>query len=615
MIIRRFTLLLTVSWVLLLSAQGSELIISRHLDDKKSVELKVEGHFSGPAPYGYYPVRVTLVNQRDSKVKIDFSHKSNGGYYYYRRREASVLSNRLSIEVDANQTFEKDILLPLFRSKGGEARIEFEFAFEGSKHSSSVEHSTNENFQAALMSLELYEKHCVNLEQALSSSHSFRGGNVRFASVMSSTLFPKQWQAYLGFERIIISDLEWLRLTAEERSAITHWTRLGGYLQIYCEQATSNIQSLRLPRDLLKLTKDSDLRAGYFETVTSRPGSHPAFTKNYGPKAQSRRNSWGLSMGIVELYHRELEPKALLLETQVTNNKSASSDSNKNDFTLVENYGADLFSSTTLIWLLVVFAIVVGPLNFFWFARAGRRHRILITIPIITFSTCILLVALILIGDGIGGKGHRVSHVEIVHEGNQHHAYIQQEQLVKTGLILSSRFEMSDVAVLHPVALSKDNQWNKVHENSKERYIQSQNGSSYEYSGDWFQSRAQLAHSIEAVLPQRGKFSLKSNTDMIVESTFDFTVATIFYHDENGQWWRGDDVERGGSCDLKRSELTNLEEILEDVSLDEYTLERIRILAQRKGHFVALTSEYPMLESHSAIDWTNHNSILTGKLH
>ncbi len=617
MMIRRFTIVLTSLWIWLSWLQASEVIYSEDLDEKGSVQFKMEGHFSGPGQYGYYPVRVSLVNHRDSPVTIELRYENSEKAYSYHYEGNSKLKHYLTLQAGGHQTYQRDLLLPLVPSKKGGSRMDFTVVLGGYTSTDSVQHFSSKEFQSVLMSVDLYNEYGSKLDAGLGGARTRYGADANFASVFDVALMPKQWQAYQGFEKVIISDKEWMKVPAEEKNAILHWVRLGGYLQVLCLNASSDRYSLQLPRDLFPLTKENDLRATYSATAAQiyTPARHMAYRNVHDPTAEDAQVSWGLSTGIIQLKKGEPEPKTLLEETKVFNNKSVSFKGGENDFRLVEEFGVEEFGTTLLVWMLVVFALVVGPINFFWLARAGRRHRLLMTIPIITIAASLLLVALILVEDGTGGKGHRVCHVEIMHEGSEHYAYIQQRQLLKSGLLLSSSFEMTDQAVLHPVELSEYNQWNRVHEDSSENYSQSLNGSTCEYHGDWFQSRAQMAHAIEAVQPQRGKLSLKKNSNVQLESTFDFPISTVFYYDEDAQWWRGAALTRGGTCSLQKCEATVLTEVLKEITLDEYTMNRIKVLAQRKGHFLALTKKYPMLDSLPSIDWTNHTSILTGKLH
>ena len=61
-----------------------------------------------------------------------------------------------------------------------------------------------------------------------------------------------------------------------------------------------------------------------------------------------------------------------------------------------------------LIGFILVFAVLVGPVNLFWLADASRRHRLFWSTPLISVAASLLLVGVIALQDGFGGSGERV---------------------------------------------------------------------------------------------------------------------------------------------------------------------------------------------------------------
>ncbi len=66
--------------------------------------------------------------------------------------------------------------------------------------------------------------------------------------------------------------------------------------------------------------------------------------------------------------------------------------------------GTETVPVKTFVVLALAFAIVVGPLNLWWVRRRNARHLFLITTPLISFVTCVVLIVASLLADGISVK-------------------------------------------------------------------------------------------------------------------------------------------------------------------------------------------------------------------
>ncbi|NIP92090.1 MAG: hypothetical protein GWO24_00865, partial [Akkermansiaceae bacterium] len=83
------------------------------------------------------------------------------------------------------------------------------------------------------------------------------------------------------------------------------------------------------------------------------------------------------------------------------------------------------------------------------------RHRLFITTPLISLGASLLLVVLILFQDGFGGSGQRVTLMEI---GPENTAYLSQEQIARTGVLLKTGFTTTEHGYFSPVMI-KDSRW------------------------------------------------------------------------------------------------------------------------------------------------------------
>jgi hypothetical protein len=63
--------------------------------------------------------------------------------------------------------------------------------------------------------------------------------------------------------------------------------------------------------------------------------------------------------------------------------------------------GTEAVPVKTFVVLALAFALVVGPLNLWWLGRRDARHLFLVTTPLLSFITCLVLIVASLLADGI----------------------------------------------------------------------------------------------------------------------------------------------------------------------------------------------------------------------
>jgi hypothetical protein len=81
--------------------------------------------------------------------------------------------------------------------------------------------------------------------------------------------------------------------------------------------------------------------------------------------------------------------------------------------------GTDRVPVLGFVTVALVFAILVGPVNLWWVRRRGKRHLFLITTPVISAITCIALVLVSVLADGLGIRRTVVQAVQLDMQGRQ----------------------------------------------------------------------------------------------------------------------------------------------------------------------------------------------------
>jgi hypothetical protein len=272
------------------------------------------------------------------------------------------------------------------------------------------------------------------------------------------------------------------------------------------------------------------------------------------------------------------------------------------------------FNSVFFILILLAFGVLVGPVNLFVFAKAGKRHKLFITTPIISLGCSALLIIIIMFQDGFGGRGHRVLLMEIQPEENK--AYIFQEQAARTGVLLGSSFETSEPTMITPVALASS-RWSRVVVNSESpsTYSAEHGSDGLSVSGDWFQSRSIHGHLLKTVRPTRGRIELSPKAGApTLTSTFDFNLGTIFYHAADGSWWQAEALQKGNSVTLSPTnemEFNTWRKRMEN-SLGRHNANHLARISKLPGRFFTTTEEATATETYGSIKWLSTTTIMTG---
>jgi hypothetical protein len=557
-------------------ANAQEVLFRQVADSKTDTHVEVTSLFSNPSLGGFHPVRVFISNKQKSQHNIYLKFQSSTDY----QGSLSTTSN-FSFKVEPGKSATYDILVPLSAQNGNSSYEQFKASLSGSMGKTSYNDNVrfNVNQPIVLLSDTLHTPNGSALDSEVISrttTTSYRGAAGQFSSRFSPSQLPDDWRAFSGYDSILMTDNDWMAIPPGPRNAITAWLRLGGQLIIYSENS-QNPSALGLP-------KDASFGEYKIELISG---------DRLVPKTT-----------VDLVYNRAVKTRI----ASVTN-----------DFDIVwplqNELGKKTFSSIIFILILIVFGIIVGPVNLFVFAKSGRRHRLFITTPIISLVTSLLLVVLIILQDGFGGEGSRLVLMEVRPDENQNAAFIHQEQFSRTGVMTSPSFTIEDSALFVPVPI-RSTRWSRFTDNynTTGNYDLQPTGSKLFANGSWFQSRSEQGQLISAVVPTRGRIELTNQAGRLV-SNFDFPIKTLLYRDDDDNWHRADSLTKGKPAKLTSIDPTMVQPILNDlnVKFSERNKSFLKKVQERSGHYIAITTEAPAVETHPSIDWQT-TTIITGPI-
>lgn len=570
------TLIFLLASLLPLSAQ--ETMIREVADPLTDTHVEVLALFTQPSLGGFFPVRVKIANnlKSDRTIRLDFTSSIS---YDNRIR----CNSTFQFTAPAGKAVTRDIMVPLCSgnnssSYGYGSGITCNLSGSLGNASNTISGQTIAERPAVLLSEKL---HTVNASKLDNRAKTHSGGSSYGSPVFSGRFDPKQlpsdWLAFSGYDSVIMTDTDWGNVPAGGRNAILSWLNMGGQLIIYAS-SNSNHAMLGIPE---------------------KPGYGNCVIKSIRPDLTLNENE------TVQLVYSN-NPVPTLRASFVNDFAST--------WPLQGVFGGKSFHYAIFILVLVIFAIVVGPVNLFVFAKSGMRHRLFITTPLISLAASLLLMVLIIFQDGFGGSGMRRVLMEVRPDAGQNAAFIHQEQISRTGILTSGGFKVDPACMMVqvPIATSRWARFTNHHESKGAFHLQT-TGGKMEGSGDWWQSRSEQGQMLRAVTPTRGRIEATATQGEFV-STFDFPIQSFYFLDASKQWQHATKIETGKPfkvtpVDATMAEPALAEEVNGFTSRNRTLLNRAK---NRPGHFIALTNKASGIDTLAGIDWKETQTVITG---
>ena len=260
-----------------------------------------------------------------------------------------------------------------------------------------------------LLSQQVYLKsglmNAANIEQSLKDSSG------EWLVAMQSYEFPvsewsQNWMSYARFGGVLLQAEELSAAPEAVRTALLRYVERGGTLIVVGNwQPPAQWQARRggLKDEEVEDDDETDAR------TRPIPSASPAPTPAPPPKYISRADlpMYYLGFGVVVVTDAvDLENVAVnqwkrirqsLSDSPLTENNHSTLAEINLEFQVVEKFGVPIRG---LFFLMLLFVIVIGPVNLLWLAKRKRKIWMLWTVPAISLLTCLFVVGFSLYGEG-----------------------------------------------------------------------------------------------------------------------------------------------------------------------------------------------------------------------
>lgn len=414
-------------------------------------------------------------------------------------------------------------------------------------------------------------------------------GQSLYGSTIGYQNIPHSWMGLVGVHSLWLTAGEWEKMSPESRQSVKEWLMQGGHLFIAAaDPVTLKIQELGILRaepgvpQKVWLGTLTLLQWDGISNVLSPALSQPPIS---------------LIMGSDQL------------NEQISTGYNASRTGARGEWPLIMVIKDAKAMAGAIMIIMVIFAVIVGPVNLFRFARGPYRYRLFWTTPLIAITTSILLALLIFFKDGVGAHGNRLTFVYLVSEQNREVRL--QEQCSLSGLLMSRRFKEPEPVFLAMVKLTDQSQT-----------LESMDVDSLKiYSGDWFTSRSVQGHFLLSIRPTRARVEIVNRPPFSgarppeILSSLDQPLSEIYFCDDQGAFWKTGKLDSGSKAALVPA--TQEEFITFMSAFSSRRGARIKSLTDhpaQKNHFYALSAspQISAIPTLSSVKWEEQTTFIAG---
>lgn len=556
---------LLTALVLTATLRAESVLSSPQFTRGSGIEMTITNFYEDLPPAGFLPLRVEVKNgSRTAHTwRLNTTHSKHG---------LGAMNGIFSLPVDAESERTFDLLVPLAPDAGQSARysnLRILVSGPAVSHGVSSAHSSGRGKPPTAflgMGESLSVTHWGPLKEALE-----KNGSLSLDGTPLDTGFlPADWRGLAGFGLIIFSESEWRGIPPTQRGALLDWVSQGGRLVVFLAQP---IASAEIPR------------AG-----TLGSGSVEHWPPGEDFLARTRTALAALPTA----------PGTDTLESYTW------------DWSLAAEVGHPRPPQALIFVFVLLFAIIIGPLNFLWFAPAGNRHRLFWTTPLISVTASLLMGLFIVLGEGIGGTGHRFEVRMNLPE--QKKTVSWQEQVSRTGVLASSGFVLTEPTLPLPI----------VPKNQAASPLPGGIGRSYTldgatWTGDWFRSRTTQAQLLTTISPTRGRLEIGTGPDgsPVAQSAFEEELQDLWYVDAKGASWYAADLKPGEKRPLQAAPYADFTAWWNKVLDPAGAVTRKRAdtfyQAGTEGKFFATMASPPFVPTLPSIRWKPSRALLLGE--
>lgn len=549
------------------------------------LQVDVDSRWIGCGQGGYCPIRVTVTNRGPTRTLT----------FRIAKTYMPLVGVRQTLEVPQNAKLAVTLAVPMVNSSNGaEFRVEDSGGvLENMKHSVGLpELNVYEVGRPGLLvvapgvvDMQAFEDGATTFRgtgggsTSYSSSGGYRPGGIRASNgvALPAHSLPGSWIDYSGLDVISIPLAELNKLPKGTRSALIQWTRCGGTLLVTAAgdfETAGDAPAKLLAGDLASTStwswtdpKIGDREVSQIVHQDASGGatsvSTPAASPTDWPREASPFRMADVGFGKLVMFRGEPFPGTAqdwfwLLKSvggmprwDWGKRHGESSRFGTSDFLLFLIPGIGGVPVVMFLVLITIFAVVIGPLNYFVLARRKQLHLLLLTIPAVAIITSGLLFGYTIVAHGFSVKA-RCRSLTYIDQPAQSAVTFGRISLY-AGQAPSAGMQFSRDTAVYPV-------WpeNEQFESGQVDWTNTQN-----LTSGWLRSRTRTQFLTVGHRTERGRLEVTSpNPDKLtVANGFEWGFAPLVVANDQGRLFVAKSVSAGVSIDLQPATEDELNEV------------------------------------------------------
>jgi hypothetical protein len=506
-----------------------------------SLRITLDSEWCNQASPGYWPIRLEITNFGQDRV-IEFY---GNGVRYWSMGPSCPLNVRQLIPLKKSDHVKLTIPIPIFAENENIQLIIRE-------HGRTLQQFGYSSIQSNKMggaliiadSLTPFGAIAGNLLRTVSPGRiTFppSGGPIAYPSgytgskldfILDPARIPSNWIGLTSLMAIFISSKEWEKLAEAQKEALLNWTASGG--EFICVDG-----------DFSTLIPDSQMQPSNWRSnrFYSFP-SHQTASYYFGHihLLQSSEVFKSSPPGAVDYLLREIYNTPGDNDRSLPANRASGwTTFSKQGFRLPIP-GIEGPPVRSYLGILILFSLLIGPVNYVWLLQKRRQVLFVLTAPIISVVFILLLAGYAVLGEGLGISG-RIESFTLLDQKTNRAATRASVSMYAAGMAPGNGLQFSRNVAVYPVGLdghgSRDQQMLDLTELQQ-------------FSSGLAKARSPINFEEISFRPARERLSFHhANGGITVVNALGATLTRLFYRDGEGLFSLTAPLKAGGKAILK----------------------------------------------------------------
>lgn len=426
---------------------------------------------------------------------------------------------------------------------------------------------------------------CSQFELAVSSTLGVTGGHYGSAYtenhfVAQPVMLPNTAISYSGVDLVAASFKTLQTLTGETRDALLNWTRTGGTLLIYDagESGTENADVRRLlgldrisqqdewrqsePKNRAQIQVRQFDQYGNETHITSNAETGTAWTASSTTFAVRRYGLGQVATFASNPFPGTPHDWAWFFNATFMSQKGrwaarigVNARNDASDFYQFLIPGIQSVPVYSFLFFITLFAVVIGPVNYFVLARRNQLNALIITVPILALLTSVALFVFSAVSHGFSVKG-RTRSLTMIDQGLQS-AVVSSRLSLYAGMTPSNGLQFSPETVVIPL-WPRDVEF----EGGSVDWTQTQH-----LTNGFLRARTKTQYHTLVAQAERGRLNVESPSDQTLRITngLEWHLDVLVVGDDQGALYLGRDIAPGSPASLNPMSADDRRAVLENI--------------------------------------------------